>query len=294
MEIQKGNRKNLNMRIILLLPSNHIYANFMVKEIIKRSNRYIAMIIESDSLIPERSFWYSIKKYITTAGFKYFFIQAIKQISFTIGKFIARYLLIIQNDKNLFYSYKKIAARYNIPVIKVDDINGPLIMDTIKGAKPDLIISVYFRQILKEQILQLPEKGCLNIHPALLPFYRGVSPIFWALANGEQNVGVTIHFINKEIDQGDIIIQRTIPIKREDTEHRLFLKCSAIAIPMLLESIKRIENYPFVRIKQEKDGSYFSLPTKDAVRAFKRRGHKVLKIKDFLDGEKIVSDFIQC
>ena len=100
--------------------------------------------------------------------------------------------------------------------------------------------------------------------------------------------------INKEIDQGDIIIQRTIPIKREDTEHRLFLKCSAIAIPMLLESIKRIENYPFVRIKQEKDGSYFSLPTKDAVRAFKRRGHKVLKIKDFLDGEKIVSDFIQC
>lgn len=273
------------MRIIILLPSGHIYANFVAKEIIKKLNQDIALIVESGALIPNETFYNSIKKYIVTSGFAYFFAQSIKQVLFVIGKAISDYLLVTKNDKNIFYSYKKIAASYRIPITKTDNINSLAMREIIKSKNPDLLISLYFRHILHGRILQLPRIGCLNIHPALLPNYRGVSPIFWALAKGEEKVGVTIHWMNKEIDQGDILAQRHISIERGDTEHRLFLKCSAIAVSLLLESLNQLQNNPAVRLKQEKEGSYFSLPDKNAVREFKKKGFRFFRINEFFNGK---------
>lgn len=271
------------MRVILLLPSNHVYANFIARETIKGLKDSIVMIVESDTLIPGNSFWNSVQKYVSTSGFEYFFSQAIKQGLFISGRFVARHLRIPEDQKNVFYSYKEFARRYNIPLVKFQNINTSSAVRYIREMKPDLIVSIYFRNILQDELLHIPARGCINIHPAMLPFYRGISPVFWALAEGEKNVGVTIHFMEKGIDRGDIIIQRSVAVREKDDEHSLFMRCSSIAIPMLLEKIKEIEDNSLVTTAQKEDGSYFSLPTKKAVRAFKKRGHRFFKIKDFLN-----------
>lgn len=281
------------MRIILLAPSNSCYANIIIKEMIGRLKHGIAMVIESDLLIPGRSLPAGAIKYINSAGFKYFFIQAFKQGLFIIGSLAASYLSPLPDDSNFFYSYRKMAKRYGIPVIKTDNINSPAIVEIMRKLKPDLIVSVYFRQILGERILRLPKKGCLNIHPALLPSYRGVSPIFWALAFGEKRVGVTIHFMDEQIDHGDIVSQKAILVDKEDMEHLLFLKASLEAVPMLLDSIKQIENDSAARIKQDETGPPFSLPTRDAVERFEESGRRFFSIHDLLNNRKIVSDVLR-
>ncbi len=154
-----------------------------------------------------------------------------------------------------------------------------------KRISPDIIISLYFRQILKREVINVPTMGCFNLHPAKLPYYRGVSPIFWALARGEKEVGISLHFVAEKVDAGDILAQRVIQVEGYDTEHSLFLKCTRIGTEMLLQMIDRLEtSVPLNPIGQKvEEGCYFSLPTREAVKEFKKRGRHFFSWRELLE-----------
>lgn len=115
-------------------------------------------------------------------------------------------------DNNIHARLKLICNKYNIEFHRIENINSNRNENLIKKLKPDLISVCHFEKILKNNIIKIPLLGCINLHPSLLPHYRGLSPQHWPIINGEKETGITIHFINEGIDTGDIILQYKIPI----------------------------------------------------------------------------------
>ena len=96
-----------------------------------------------------------------------------------------------------------------IPWVRFD---GKIQKDVIEKFNPDIIFSLYYRKILKQEILDIPEMGCINIHPALLPKGRGPAPSLWNVLNGDEYAGTTIHYMVEGVDAGDIIDQKKVRI----------------------------------------------------------------------------------
>jgi len=139
-----------------------------------------------------------------------------------------------------FESVARLAASCNIPVYAPEDINHPLWVKKIREMGPDILFSFYYRHLVMSPILDIPPKGCLNLHGSLLPTYRGRVPINWALVHGETETGVTLHYMTPRPDDGDIVCQKPIPISEEDTARSLHEKAAAAASEMMDDILPRI------------------------------------------------------
>jgi methionyl-tRNA formyltransferase len=134
-----------------------------------------------------------------------------------------------------FGSVAALAASRDIPVHTPDDPNVPAFVEEVRGLRPDLIFSFYYRRLLSPALLAIPRLGAINLHGSLLPKYRGRAPINWALVHGETTTGVTLHHMDARADHGDIIAQRAVPIAIEDTALTLSRKITAAARALLAE-----------------------------------------------------------
>lgn len=132
------------------------------------------------------------------------------------------------------------ARAAGIPVIQPYDVNAPDSVARIAETKPDLLFSFYFRQMIKPALLALPRLGALNLHGSLLPNYRGRAPVNWVLVHGEQETGVTLHYMDPKPDHGDIVARRTVPIARDDTALTLTHKLAAAGRALLREMLPRL------------------------------------------------------
>jgi methionyl-tRNA formyltransferase len=123
-----------------------------------------------------------------------------------------------------FRSVARLAKQYGIPVYAPESVNTPKWIERIRSWEPELIFSFYYRNMISEEILNLPRLGAFNMHGSLLPKYRGRAPINWAILQGEQETGVTLHHMVKRADAGDIVDQERVPILPDDTAKDVFSK----------------------------------------------------------------------
>ncbi len=181
---------------------------------------------------------------------------------------------IVPGDKD--YSVAAVFRKKNIPVHRPRNINDNSFHEVLRSLEVSLIVSIACPQIVRTDLLELPEEGCINIHGALLPKYRGRMPSFWVLANGESETGVTVHYMNEKVDDGPIIVQRRVPIKQNDTLHSLVLRSKVgYGAEALAEAVTRIENGTVTTTPNNaEEGSYYSKPTKEAVAEFRKRGRR--------------------
>jgi len=149
-----------------------------------------------------------------------------------------------------------VACSLNLNIISPPYISSEIIQQVIK-LKPDLIISSYYRKILPKQLISVPKQGTINIHPSLLPYYRGPVPTAWAILNGEKSFGVTIHKIDSGIDTGDILLQKSFVIDDEETGYELYLRAMKIGADMLIQNFDDIVNGAIEAKKQDRGGSYY-------------------------------------
>ena len=141
--------------------------------------------------------------------------------------------------------------------------------ELIKSLKPDLIIVSSFKQIIPKNIISIPKLGIINIHPSLLPKYRGPTPTAWALINREKETGVTIHFIEDEkIDSGRIICELKLKISESDTDNSLRKKLALLSEKVLIKALHLI---------LEKDKSLFLLQNERKVTYYPRYKRTVIK-----------------
>ncbi len=154
------------------------------------------------------------------------------------------------NENIWFQSVAKLAASRGIPVFAPENINHPLWVKRIKELEPDIIFSFYYRDIIRQPILDIPPAGCLNLHGSLLPEYRGRCPINWVLVNGEKQTGVTLHYMTPKPDDGDIVCQKKIVIAENDTAKSLHEKAAQAASNMLDDILPKIKDCTAPRKQQ--------------------------------------------
>lgn len=136
---------------------------------------------------------------------------------------------------------KVIAQRRGIPLLQPLKIKTPDFLDALAAWKPDLIAVTAFGRILHSPILNLPPKGCVNVHGSLLPKYRGAAPVQWAVINGEPETGITTMLMDEGMDTGPMLLQERIPILAEDTAGTLASRLAELGGRLLVETIRQLK-----------------------------------------------------
>ncbi len=132
---------------------------------------------------------------------------------------------------------KSLAQNLNIPVIQPERLREPEAMAQLKAWNPDLIVVAAFGQILKKDVLELPQHGCINVHASLLPRWRGAAPINAAVLAGDEETGVTIMKMDVGLDTGPMLAKRSLRIKPDDTTGTLIGALSTLGADLLIETL---------------------------------------------------------
>jgi methionyl-tRNA formyltransferase len=173
-------------------------------------------------------------------------------------------------------SIAQVCERHGVPCAPIRDVNDSAFLDRLRAAGTDLIVSVSCPQIFKQPLIDLPKRGCLNVHGALLPEYRGIMPSFWMLANDEKWAGVSIFFVNEDLDAGELCGQRTFEIRSGETLDEFLRRSKAIAAELLLDVLHKVESTTVTRTPLDlTKGSYYSWPDRQAVRRFEATGRQL-------------------
>lgn len=162
-----------------------------------------------------------------------------------------------------FASLPELCRARGLRVIRCTDPNGVEFIQQVERLEVDLIVVAVFGRILRRALITVPRLGCVNVHPSLLPRYRGPEPCYWVLANQEQTTGVTVHYIDEGIDSGDIILQRVMEIRPNETETTLMRRSFRVAAELLREAIPLLIAGRAQRIPQEHSAAtYYSFPAR--------------------------------
>ncbi|WP_046729152.1 methionyl-tRNA formyltransferase [Streptomyces humi] len=137
-------------------------------------------------------------------------------------------------------SVAELAEKHDVPVLLRNRPDDAGLLAAVRESGPDIIVANNWRTWLPPELFDLPPHGTLNIHDSLLPAYAGFSPIIWALINGEERVGVTAHRMNAELDAGDVLVQRSVPVGPADTATDLFHRTVDLIAPIVRESLDLI------------------------------------------------------
>lgn len=136
---------------------------------------------------------------------------------------------------------KEFALAHEIPVFQPETVKDGTALNIIRELAPELIAVAAYGRILPVDILDYPAYGCINVHSSLLPKYRGSAPIHWAILNGDEESGVTIMHMAKEMDAGDIIDQAVTPIDPDETVEMLHDRLAQMGAQLLVEVVERIK-----------------------------------------------------
>ncbi|MBO4590931.1 MAG: methionyl-tRNA formyltransferase, partial [Eubacterium sp.] len=158
-------------------------------------------------------------------------------------------------SKKLVPSDVKVAAEeLGIEVYQPEKLRDAESVEILKGLNPDIIVVAAYGQILSEEILNIPKYGCINIHASLLPKYRGASPIEASIINGDEKTGVTIMYMAKGLDTGDIISQVETHIGKHNTE-TLTAELSKLGAELVVSTMKSLEEGTASRTPQKDEES---------------------------------------
>lgn len=159
---------------------------------------------------------------------------------------------------------KTLAEAHRIPVFQPEQVRETEFVDTFREISPDMMVLAAFGQLIPTEILDMPPIGCLNVHPSLLPKYRGAAPINWALINGEKKTGVTIMLMNEGLDTGDILLQEEADIGPAEVYDELHDRLAQLGAELLIKTIEDIVAGTIIRVPQDSpQATYAPLLTKD-------------------------------
>jgi methionyl-tRNA formyltransferase len=153
---------------------------------------------------------------------------------------------------------KILAQEFGLPVFQPEKVRDQSFLEMFYQLKPDMVVVVAFGQILPKEIIDYPPLQCLNIHPSLLPKYRGAAPINWPIIRGETETGVTIMLMDEGMDSGDILTQQATAIGAAETYGELHERLAEIGATMLINTIEQVVAGTTQRQPQDASGVTFA------------------------------------
>jgi methionyl-tRNA formyltransferase len=190
---------------------------------------------------------------------------AVDVLGYLIGKNDVDLSLVITYELPLdkTYKYKSVSdycKENGIPVINPKLVSDNVVRKVL-DIEPDIILSIYYRKIFPQTLINIPKLGCINIHPSKLPNYRGPVPTAWAIENGEEEFGITIHYMDCSIDTGDILVQKVYPIFDDETGYELYTRAMKLGSELLNNNYDAIVSGKIVARPQVGEGSYYGKKT---------------------------------
>lgn len=160
---------------------------------------------------------------------------------------------------------KVLALEHDTPVYQPDSLKKqPEMWDIIKDISPDCIVVAAYGKILPKQVLDIPKYHCVNVHGSLLPKYRGAAPIQWSVLNGDEVTGITTMLMGEGLDTGDILLQQSTPIGKNETAAELFDRLAVMGADLLVKTLEKLEKGEVTPVKQdESKATYASMLSKD-------------------------------
>lgn len=217
-----------------------------------------------------------IRKLAGKSGWKYVIFRTVAIARLKAWERIHATVLRTHLHKRPCLSLNELCHHAGLPLCPLVDVNSPRFHQELKDHRIDIVVSLFFSQILGKETIAIPKMGCLNVHPSLLPEFRGSNPVYWALAENRSKTGLTIHVIDQGIDTGSIIRQIEVPILPEDTHHSLYLKIAMLGSPVLRDTLQAIcRSRQIVSTEQpHKDVKTYSKPTAQSFKQFLQSGHR--------------------
>lgn len=179
-------------------------------------------------------------------------------------------LLTSDTTNGKYRSFDQISTIFSRPILELNNINTNPELNVFKASEPDLVISIRYGVILKNEVISVPRYGVINLHSGLLPNYRGVMATFWALLNGETEIGSTLHFINdSNIDTGDIIATSSMSIEKKKSYLWHVLALYKGGCELIIDNVEKLEkNEKIQTLPQPLEGNYYSFPQEVDLQSF--------------------------
>lgn len=256
------------MRIVILTHES-FYSNLMTERLLRKFPGQVVGIVRSDCLIYGKSFSAGLLHVLQRTGLRF---VGYKALDFFLSRASAIIFRLIGREPET-HSLRDMQTLYHVPVIGSASVNSPETMAHLKIWWPNLVISIYLNQPIKRDLINLPSKGTINIHPGLLPRHRGLFPCFWVFAAGEAETGVTIHWVDEKLDTGELLLQEKITVEPGDTITSLSYKSALLGADMLVKAVNLIAAGNPPRIPQDnRNASYHSWPKPADQRCFRQQG----------------------
>ncbi len=153
---------------------------------------------------------------------------------------------------------KVMAQSFGLPVFQPEKTGSESFLNVFKKLDPEMVVLVSFGQILPKTIIDYPPFKCLNIHPSLLPKYRGAAPLHWQIIRGETKTGVSIMIMDEGMDSGDVLLQVETPLGEEETYGELHDRLAKLGASMLIQSIEEMTQGTAQGIKQDASAVTFA------------------------------------
>jgi methionyl-tRNA formyltransferase len=256
------------MRIIILTQEENLYLPKSFAEVCRAFPDEVVCIVSSPAMSTHGGPIKGFMKHFNLFGIKGTWIMGMRVITAKIKAQLTK-----AKPQGPFHSIKQVAEAFKIPHRFVPKIRDQPFQDILSEFKPDLLISISCPQIIGKKIRERIPMGCINVHGAPLPKYRGLMPAFWVLRNGETKTATSVHDLMAKLDDGEILLQEEVAITPDDTWDTLVRKTKAAGALALVEAIKQVKAGTVQRSPNlEEDGTYFSFPTAEDRKAFHAAG----------------------
>jgi methionyl-tRNA formyltransferase len=260
---------------IAIITTDSYFSCRLISELVRTRSKEIAAIVITPSKVKGKGTLSSIKYVYKKTGLR----NLIYKIVASSWVYFAEFLYKTGIIKHCI-TPSNIAQKYNIEIFRSSDCNDDLTFNYLSQKNIDVLLSINVYQRIKEKMLDLPKITAINNHFGLLPKYKGMAPYIWAMASGEKEIGMTVHHMVLEFDEGRIIDQKILPVKKNDTAMGIYLRGCEIAKQMICDAVAKVEKAADYGFEQKGEGSYFSMPTKDCIKNFYKNGYKLWSFDD--------------
>ena len=258
------------MRVCLVMLEEPFYLPRHLGALLDNHHRNVSLIALVPARLPRESFGDYFGRLMAMYGPLAFGRQALRFASLGVRNTLRRVRRHPTGG-----SLGHIAETHGIPTVRVPDVNSVDFRECLVTHRVDLLASVACPQVFQKPLLDYPRRGCINVHGALLPDYRGVFSAFWVLFHEEKFTGATVHYMTAGIDDGPVIARERIPIGPGDTVDRLCRKTAKLGMTLLDRSLARIQSDTVVPTPQHAaEGRYHSYPTRTDRKQFLQNGHR--------------------
>ena len=251
-----------------------VYSSLVLKKLLADSEIDVVAIISSNRVLNKNfGFIQAALKQIQLSGWRYS----------TYLFFVTDLFAILSNllpVKDKLPTVAKLAKKHYIPLLKTNDINNPGVCEYIVSQEPGFLLAAHFNQLIKPAVLEIANLTCLNIHPSLLPDYKGVDPVFYALLDNKQDIGVTVHRITESFDSGNILAQSFYPLNSYNTVFSHNCRLFSNGVELAIKCMKK-QPVPEGQQQEPNKGSYDSWPDRTVIKHLRAKKIRLISLRHY-------------